>query len=45
LPEDFDMRKTDSLGMQIIRLLTEQIKGKLSITSKPQQSTTFSFDF
>ena len=45
LPKDFDIRKTDSLGMRIIQMLTEQIEGKLTITSKPRQGTTFQIVF
>jgi two-component sensor histidine kinase len=31
LPEDFDLNKNASLGMQLIKLLTEQINGDLKI--------------
>jgi two-component sensor histidine kinase len=34
LPEDFDVETTPTFGMRIIQLLTEQLKGKMSIQNK-----------
>jgi len=34
LPENFDIEKTDSLGMSLIYNLTKQIKGKLELINK-----------
>jgi len=45
LPEGFNIKNTTSLGMQIIQLLTEQIEGKLTITSKSGQGTAFNLVF
>lgn len=43
LPEDFDVDKTDTLGMLLINSLTQQIDGTLKIKKKP--GTTFKITF
>lgn len=35
VPEDLDLAKTNSLGMQIINSLTEQINGELEVVRSP----------
>lgn len=34
LPKHFDIEESKSLGLQLVRILTEQIQGKLSITKR-----------
>lgn len=43
LDKDMDIEKTTSLGLRLVRTLTRQINGNLSIDSHP--GTTFSIDF
>jgi PAS domain S-box-containing protein len=43
IPEDLDIRKTETLGMQIISTLVEQIDGRLE--TERGQGTTFRFRF
>jgi two-component sensor histidine kinase len=31
IPEDLDLAKTDTLGLQLVHLLTDQLGGKLTI--------------
>jgi len=44
LPENFDYRNSQSLGLQLVCMLTEQISGKLEVTSS-NMGTTFSIIF
>jgi PAS domain S-box-containing protein len=34
LPKDFDMLKTDTLGLQLVATLTEQLDGQISVTTE-----------
>jgi two-component sensor histidine kinase len=43
LPDDFETRRSGSLGVHLIRVLTRQLKGSLRIESRP--GTTFSISF
>ena len=43
LPEGFDIEKYDSLGMQLINALSNQLDGKLTLA--PGKGTTFTMDF
>ncbi len=38
LPDDFNFETTSSLGMQLIQVLTDQLKGKLMYTSVPTKA-------
>ena len=42
-PEDLDFRHTASLGLQLVRLLTEQLQGTLTLMRRP--GTTFTLTF
>jgi two-component system, chemotaxis family, CheB/CheR fusion protein len=42
-PEDLDFRHTESLGLQLICLLTEQLQGTISLERRP--GTTFTLTF
>jgi two-component sensor histidine kinase len=42
-PEDLDFRRTASLGLQLVRLLTEQLQGTITLTRRP--GTTFTLTF
>gem|GEM_PF-1530200 len=44
LPENFDYRNSKTLGIQLVYMLTEQINGKLELTSS-NLGTTFSIIF
>jgi PAS domain S-box-containing protein len=44
LPPEFDYRNTESLGLQLVCLLTEQIQGKLEVKSS-DKGTSFSVIF
>jgi PAS domain S-box-containing protein len=44
LPSGFDYKNTESLGLQLVCLLTEQIQGKLEVKSS-DKGTTFSIIF
>ncbi|HOL41712.1 MAG TPA: histidine kinase dimerization/phosphoacceptor domain -containing protein, partial [Methanospirillum sp.] len=43
LPKDFDIRKSQSLGMELTSQLTHQLRGRLEITS--EKGTTFTIIF
>jgi len=43
LPENFDINQTESLGMQLISMLTEQLEGQLEIQNKNGLSYTLRF--
>lgn len=43
LPEDFNVESTDSLGMQLIKALTLQLKGRLTVSSNG--GTSFQVNF
>jgi two-component sensor histidine kinase len=43
LPENFEIKKTNTLGLKLIQTLTKQIEGKLTITSK--EGVVFSISF
>jgi two-component sensor histidine kinase len=43
IPEDFDIEKSDSLGMQLITNLTQQLDGELEIIKSP--GATFNIKF
>ncbi|HDQ00438.1 MAG TPA: PAS domain S-box protein [bacterium] len=43
LPMDFDIEKTDSMGLQLVNLLINQIEGSLSVSTK--KGTTFRIRF
>ena len=43
IPEDFDIEKSDSLGMLLITSLTSQIQGELEVQRSP--GTTFRIKF
>lgn len=45
LPSDFDLEHIESLGITIIRLLVEQIKGELNYSSEPGKGTSFKIKF
>ncbi|HAK44813.1 MAG TPA: hypothetical protein DCO79_02675, partial [Spirochaeta sp.] len=42
-PENIDIAKSDSYGMQILTAFTQQLKGSLRLEIEPQ--TTFILDF
>jgi len=44
LPADLDYRNTESLGLQLVCILTDQIHGKLDVESS-DKGTTFSIIF
>ncbi|REL29140.1 PAS domain S-box protein [Rhodohalobacter sp. SW132] len=44
LPEDFETKETDSLGIQLIRVLTAQLKGESGFKSS-QSGTSFKLSF
>ena len=43
LPEDFDFGSTDSLGMQLVNTLVDQLDGKIDIDTS--EGTTFTVEF
>ncbi|MDZ4171273.1 MAG: histidine kinase, partial [Methanobacteriaceae archaeon] len=43
IPKDFDIEKSDSLGMQLITNLTQQLDGELEIIKSP--GATFNIKF
>jgi two-component sensor histidine kinase len=43
LPKDFDIRKSQSLGMELTSQLTHQLRGKLNISC--DKGTTFTVTF
>lgn len=43
LPLDFDIKQCDTLGFKLIRILTEQINGKIEIISEKGTSCALSF--
>jgi PAS domain S-box-containing protein len=45
LPEDFRYEKTDSLGIQLVYTLTEQIDGAIEVNSAPGKGTEFIITF
>ena len=45
LPVDYDITKLDSLGMQLIRTLTDQLLGKYRYENLPEGGTLFELNF
>jgi PAS domain S-box-containing protein len=45
LPKDFRYDKTDSLGVQLVYTLTEQLDGTIKVNSKPGKGTEFIITF
>ena len=45
LPKDFRYDKTDSLGVQLVYTLTEQLDGTIKVNSKPRKGTEFIITF
>jgi PAS domain S-box-containing protein len=45
LPDGFRYEKTDSLGVQLVYTLTEQLDGTIRVTSKPEKGTEFLVTF
>ncbi|WP_148215536.1 ATP-binding protein [Methanothermobacter marburgensis] len=43
LPENFDLQSTPSMGMQLVRSLTDQLNGNLKVES--EGGTRFSIEF
>jgi PAS domain S-box-containing protein len=43
LPDDFDISKTDTLGLQIVGALTQQLGGTLKLYKKPMTAIDISF--
>lgn len=43
LPEDFDVKTSNSLGMQLITILTDQLKGKVTYKRTPKYAFEISF--
>ena len=43
LPEDFDIQKSDSLGLRLVTMLVGQVRGKLTTSNK--QGATFEVVF
>jgi two-component sensor histidine kinase len=43
LPPNFDFKETQSLGLQLVATLTDQLQGKIQLRSKP--GTTFIITF
>ncbi|HEU4718838.1 MAG TPA: two-component regulator propeller domain-containing protein [Bacteroidia bacterium] len=43
MPADFDLEKTDSLGIQLIHMLCDQVNGKISMTT--DKGTHYTIDF
>jgi two-component sensor histidine kinase len=43
LPADIDLRETKSLGLQLVRLLTQQIKGTIKINRSKGTTVTITF--
>ena len=43
LPADFDQRRTQSLGLQLVSDLTRQLRGTLTITRQPSASFALAF--
>ncbi len=43
LPKDFDINKTETLGLQLVRTLVDQLQGKLNVTN--QTGTRFTIQF
>jgi two-component sensor histidine kinase len=43
LPPDFDLYPTDSLGLQLVTLLTKQLQGSISLAKDPQTQFTICF--
>lgn len=41
LPADFSLQETKSLGLQIVRMLTEQLGGEVEFSSSPGVGTSF----
>lgn len=42
-PESLNFNKSDSLGLLIVKTLTEQLKGKLTVTGKDHVEITIDF--
>lgn len=45
MPEDFDFDKNDSLGLQLVFTLIEQLDGEVAFTTKPKQGTEYLITF
>lgn len=44
LPEDFDLEQVDSLGLHIVKLLSEQVEGEIAISGRSGTEITIRFD-
>ncbi len=44
-PAGLDYRKVGSMGMQLVRVLVEQLGGTLELSSRPGEGTTFTVSF
>ena len=44
LPDNFDIKKADTLGMQLINILTEQLGGRLEYNKLPNSTFTIYFN-
>jgi PAS domain S-box-containing protein len=45
LPGDLDVRRTESLGLQLVGMLTEQLGGTLTLTREPGTTWTLTFPY
>jgi len=45
LPDNFDFRKTESLGLQLVTTLVEQIDGTVNCETKKEKGTSFIIEF
>jgi PAS domain S-box-containing protein len=45
LPGNIDLKKTESLGLQLVETLTTQIGGTMAVTTAPGKGTTFTITF
>jgi two-component sensor histidine kinase len=43
VPEDLDFRHRDSLGLQLVCMLTEQLQGTITLERRPDTTFTFTF--
>jgi two-component sensor histidine kinase len=45
LPGALDVRRTESLGLQLVGMLTEQLGGTLTLTREPGATCTLTFPY
>jgi two-component sensor histidine kinase len=43
LPSEFDTRRGNTLGLQLVRTLTEQLGGQIEVLRQPQTSFNITF--